>query len=438
MKSQLNILFISISEKSFEEAFFVSRILAHLPENTKSYCMVNTTSAAFVASNPKNMVSLLTENLDSNYHDFQIYLKQAELNLIVLLDLHHYFIVPAEMNFLPEWLQDLSIPIVALDYFDLLHYQGDQLTFKGAEDPAAPLATQQFMPLAITPTLLKPSPPHRAGAEADSRVMYWNTALDFYRFVKPSTQELIRSTMQLEPNVKVISLLFDASLVGRAIETHLLGFYMVAVEVLGFYLRQFPDQHFQLLVVGFKQPQEENISIPNLKVRFFTHLTEDIYQLVACGSDLLILNSNWSLLHADALVTGTPTLVLGNSIMQEVREGEKVLTSAFQPHPFLYQLVEIMIRLNNMSPMVPIYPFISYPVRQPDLPPVGLQSGFLPYHLADMFNDIATQPLLEKLLFDEAYLNEYRQYAEQYLAQAAQPENLATLLGKQIYVNQSA
>ena len=147
----------------------------------------------------------------------------------------------------------------------------------------------------------------------------------------------------------------------------------------------------------------------------FTHLTEDIYQLLVCGSDLLILNSDWDFAHIDALMLNTPTLVFGNSIQQELQQGEKILTSTFQPDPVLYHMVQFFTELNKNSLTTPLFQFTSFPIKQTELPASGLQQGIPPYHLADMFNDMETIPLLKQLICDANYFNEYQKLCNKYL-----------------------
>ena len=154
--------------------------------------------------------------------------------------------------------------------------------------------------------------------------------------------------------------------------------------------------------------------------------------MVICGSDLLLLNSHWDFAHVDAFLLNIPTLVFGNSVQQELNLGQTRLTSTFSPDIFLYELIQLMVQINQNGHVAPLFQYISYPIKQIELPPCGLQEGIPPYHLADMFNDLETFPLLEKLICDPQYLLSYAQLCNKYLKREHSALTMQTILNNRL------
>ena len=150
----------------------------------------------------------------------------------------------------------------------------------------------------------------------------------------------------------------------------------------------------------------------NLKIRYFSHLTADNYLTLIAGSDLLLTHTTRSPLLLDAMVAETPCLVLGNSVIQELLEDQtRELKSFFSPHPFLYDMVHLMMNLNQWTSYLPIFQFTDYPIpyKELDFPEPGMKFQGLIYHFADVFDDLTTVPIFENLLFNPEYMNNFNE-----------------------------
>jgi hypothetical protein len=399
-----SILFLQLAEYSFEEAHLLLRVAAQMPEHTQMYAMVNAMSSALVASRSSITLGLVTEHQDNNRYDLEVFLANVQPHVVVILDLHKYFTHPDDLNILPEWLKTLEVPVIALDYFRLLNIdEMGNVVGSGAGSP----------PLDVSWHIVRPSPPNPPELPVSSpRIHYWNVMSQPLVLGREVLREQLRQSLQLAPDVKVVTLVYDPLLFQQAMDLSIPGFYFAAIEVLCYYLRQFPKQRFELLIAGFSMPAEQLNPLAKLNVhlRYFTHLTDDIAQTLVSGSDLLVLNSVWSCLHGDALQFGTPTAVLANSIRMELNEaGERVATGYANPILPLYRHMELMSELNSKTPyMAPLFQFLNYPISEWDeLPPTGLNLWGYPVHVLDMFDDMETLPIIEKMLFEPEYLKEY-------------------------------
>lgn len=405
-KKPYSILFVQMAEYSFEESHLLLRIAAQMPEQTKIYAMVNAMSSALISSRSSISLGLATEHQENNQIDLQVFLGNAEPDIIVLLDLHKYFTHPDDLNILPEWFEGLSIPVIALDYFRLLAFSESGHVI-GPSQSSSP-------PLNVNWHLVRPSPPNPPELPlTSSRLHYWNMMSQSLVLGREILREQLRQSLQLEADVKVVTLVYDPLLFQQAMDLSIPGFYFAAIEVICYYLRQYPKQRFELLIAGFSMPADQlnPLAQLNVRLRYFTHMTDDIVQTLVSGSDLLILNSVWSSLHADALQFATPTAVLANSIRMELNEqGQRVATGYSQPIFPLYRHMELMTELNNKTPyMAPLFQFLNYPISEWDeLPSPGLNVWGYPVHVLDMFNDLDSQPIMDKMLFDENYHEEYK------------------------------
>lgn len=417
------IVFIQISESSYDEAFLIERMSAQLRAETQVIVFSNGISSALIGSNSERVVGVLTEDQEDNLKRFQAVLEMSDVFAIVVLDLQQYFLNPMDLNFLPLWLKDLEIPLFALDYFNLLEEQEGKLGLNSKMDQHFFEAGEEPLPLDFPITLLKPTPPvlpsDFVGAQHS---LAWNPIDPSLASSRPQLRKQILDSLEAPNDTKIITVAFDPLLFSQALERTLIGYYFIVVEVLIFYLRHFTGQQFQLLVVGSSAPTDDRNEIPNLNVdvHYFTHFTEDNYRAFLAASDLLIGNNNWSALLLDAMSLGTPVAVLGNSIIQDWKdesESERITVSYFQSHPALFQLSQIMMDLNRWSVSTPIFQFISYPIlhTDPDFPDPGLQIQALPYILLDMFNDESTLPLLQELLFSVEKRKHYIEYCQRLL-----------------------
>ncbi|MBF2052218.1 MAG: hypothetical protein IGS03_01995 [Candidatus Sericytochromatia bacterium] len=431
------ICFIQISEMAYDDAFMIERFVQQLPPDYQVVAFTNGMSSAFVASRPERIVGVLTENQENNLERFRGLLQKTPLEAVIVLDLHQYFLKPEELNFLPVWLTEAKAPIFALDYFNLLETAEDRVILKPDVNPNRFEAGEEPLPLDFPITLLKPIPPILPeDLKANPALQPWNPIDYSLRSAQHELREQVRQSFSLKPDTRLITVIFDPTLLWMAMEQSLLGFFFASIEVLVFYLRQFQDQHFQILVVGSMAPGEVN-PIPdlNVEIQYFTHLTEDNYRAFMAASDLIIANNNWSLATLDAMTLGTPLCVLGNSVIQDWKdetESEKTLTSFFKPHPVLYELAQLMIKMNEWTLGLPIFQYINYPLRykDPDFPQPGLQKHAFPYYLLDMFDDESTQPILQKLLFSESFRQGYAAFCADLLKVSEQAESLKTILEK--------
>lgn len=422
MKKQPKFIIIQLAEESFDEILFLPRIIAQLPPDSTCYCLVNSVSSSFAASTQGCKVSLLTENQDLNLQDFSTIVVNEQIDALIILDLYKYYVTPWDLNFLPLWLDDFQAPVVALDYFNLLEYRAGQVLLRSGVEIQYPEGGAPD-PLAIRPYLLKPTPPippEALAGQPSERVFAWNAIHSQFKVSQQFQREQLRHSLQLQDGEKIITLLIDPLYFLKSLEMALIGFYMVLIEVIIFYLRQFPEQKFQLLIVGFFPPREKNNTIAdlNVKLHYISHLTDDNYLTLIAGSDLILTHTQRSPLLLDAMVAEVPVMVMGNSIIQELQPDQtRKLTSFFQPHPVLYQLVELMLNLNQWTAYLPIFPFISFPApyREPDFPEPGLKREGLFYHLLDTFDDLSTLPLLSQVLQPTTYLRNYKNVVREVL-----------------------
>ncbi|MGV3526444.1 MAG: DUF6365 family protein [Candidatus Sericytochromatia bacterium] len=431
-----SLLFIQISETDYDESFLVQRLISQISGECKSYILCNGLSSSLLMSNPEHVVGILTEDQDDNLRRFETIHTQVALDAIVILDVYKYFMHPLELNFLPVWLENLAVPIIALDYFNLLTYHGEQLglhsgvnlqLFEKGEEPLA---------LNLQPWLLKPVPPVIPEAEVPFRTLYWDPSDYSLIAAAPELRQQVRQSLQMQPETRVITLIFDISLYAQSLERNLLGYFFVAVEVLIFYLRQFQGQSFKLLVVGSTPPTDDLNPLPDLNVapHYFSHLTEDNYRAFLAASDLIISHTQWSFLLFDAMMMGTPVCVLGNSVIQEWKdetEQERVLRSYFQPHPSLFKMAELMVSLNAMSVSLPIFEFLNYPLRldiNSEFPEPGLIPHAYAQYVLDMFDDETTLPILSNLLFSASERERHQALCQNLLKIREQGKTFDTIL----------
>lgn len=441
MKKFETFLFVQMAEDSFDEILLVPRFLAQMPVHCRFYALVNSISSSFAASISGLSVSLLTENQDNNLHDFQVIFRHKKPDAIILLDLHKYFVTPADINFLPIWLDDPDVPIFAIDYFNLLEYHDGMVSLKAGVDVPALKELAKPDPLPFQPYLLKPCPPiFSQDLQAEqSKVFLWNPVNSHFKVSQESHREQLRKSFQLNETDKIVTVVVDPLLFMKSIEVSLLGFFMVLIEVVIYYLRGFPQTRFHLLLVGLFPPREETNEVPNvnLDVTFFSHLTEDNYLTLLAGSDLVLTNSDHSLVLLDTMVAGVPSVVMANSIIQELNEDQtRTVRSYFQPAPVLYDFVHLMLDLNQWTAFLPIFQFVNYPAAYSEIgfPEPGLHFQGYMYHLIDTFDDLSTDPILEKLLYDQEYLKNYENMAQKILNDEQSlffPQILARITEKQ-------
>lgn len=436
------ILFLQISDSAFEEILLIERLVQQWEEgrNATVYALVNGLSSSFVGSLAERVVGVFTEDQAKNKEYFDEIINREKLEAIVLLDLYNYFIVPELLNFLPVWLQALEIPIFALDYYNLLMYQDEQLILNPAIQLNRFEAGEGPLPLDLQLKLLKPVPPVIPDSEQDTRsqVCFWNAHEPAFKASAPQYREQLLDSLEAKPNSKIIFMLFDISMFAKALEQNILGYYFVVVEVIIYYLQQFAGQHFQLLIVGLSPPTSDINVIPDLNIdlHYFTHLTEDNYQAFMAASDLIIANNTWSVALMDAMGLETPVCVLGNSIIQDwkdEKEEEKHLTSFFQPCQPLYDLCQLMVNLNQWSYSLPIFQFLSYPMPfyEPDFPEPGLQKHAFPYYLLDMFDDQTSFPILQNLLFSASAQEAHQELCRELLKVGEKAHSFQRILESQ-------
>ncbi len=417
------LLVLQISDQSFDEALLIERLVQQWGRPAQVYALTNSISSSLVSSRPERVVGILTENQDENKQKLLNIIEREQISAIIILDLYNYFINPLELNLLPVWLKDLETPIYAVDYFHLLAFKDDQLVLNPEVKLGSFEEGESPLPLDLDVQLLKPVlPVLPEQVTADHRVHLWNPLDSNIRSAAPQMREQLLESIEAKPNSKVITVFFDSILFSNALEKNILGFYFVSIEVLIFYLRQFPSQHFQLLIVGSSPPTGEVNAIPDLNVdiHYFSHITEDNYRTFLGSSDLIIANNNWSVLLLDAMTLEVPVCLLGNSVIQEFKdqdEEEKIITSTFQTDPSLHYLAMLMIKLNKWSFSLPIFQFITYPIPylDPDFPETGLQSHALPYYLTDMFDDLSTIPIFQNLLFSESAIEAHQAFCRKLL-----------------------
>jgi len=414
------LLFLQISEQSFDEAFLIDRLVQQWGGDPQVYALTNGVSSSFVSSRTQRVVGILTEDQEENKNKLDEIIEKEQITAVIFLDLYNYFLNPLELNILPIWLNDRAIPLFAVDYFHLLAFDNNQLVLNpdvkltSFEEGEAP------HPLTIDVQILKPAPPILPEQyQIDPRIHAWDPLSTDLKSAAPQMREQLLDSLEAQPNSKVITVFFDPILFGNALEKNILGFYFVSIEVLIFYLRQFPSQHFQLLVVGSAPPTGEVNAVPDLNVdmHYFTHLTEDNYQTFLAASDLLITNNNWSVALMDAMTLEIPVCLLGNSVIQEFKdeqEEEKIITSFFEPHPSLHYLAMIMLKLNKWSLSLPVFQFITYPIPflDPDFPEPGLQQHAFPFYLIDMFDDLTGLPIFQNLLFSNTAIQAHQELCQ--------------------------
>ena len=415
------LLFIQIAEKSFDEVFLVERITQNWTQNfgeTEVYALTNGISHAFLSSRQERIVGVLTENQEENKTRFDDIVEKIEADAIFVLDLHEYFLHPLELNFLPVWLKDQTMPVYAIDYFNLLDTENNQIILKENIELDQFEAGEAPLPLDIDIHILKPSLPNLPQQEN----LTFNTASPELVLKSPQLRKEILDSIEAGENEIAITLIFDPTLFSQALERNILAYYFVLTEVVIFYLRQFRDHRFQLFIVGSAPPTHEINLDPNINVQlhYFSHLTEDNYAAFLGASDLIISNSDWAVTLLDAMYLKTPVCVFGNSIIQEWKddtETEKELRASFQPLKPLYDLCQLFMDLNQFSITTPIFQFISYPVRdtQPDFPEPGLQQKAFPYFLLDMFDDRACMFILQHLLFSSETQQKYAKLCDDLL-----------------------
>lgn len=418
------LLFMQISDKSYDEIFLIERItqqwIAHYGECDVTVC-VNGNAYPFVSSHPKRLVTIFTEDQEKNKQKFDILQENVNFDAIILLDVYEYFMHPMDLNFLPAWLKDIDCPLYAVDYFNLLVYQGDHFALRRQVEMNT--EEEDSIPLDLPLQLLKPVLPNLV-EQIGSEPKTWPLDSNFseLKLKAAHLRTEIFDSMEARDSDFLITVAFDPFLFTQAAERQLSGYYLVLIEVLVFYLRQFKGQHFHVFIIGMKPPAVAVNLDPeiNVNLHYFGHFTEDNYAAFLGASDLLILNNTWSVALLDALNLGLPVCLFGNSIIEAWKddtETEKELRASFQPLKPLYDLCHLMINMNQYAMSTPIFQFVSYPLRDERLhfPQAGLQEAVLPYFLIDMFDDISTMPLLKELLLSQTIRQGYATLCQNYL-----------------------
>lgn len=434
------LLFVQIAESTFDESLFIPRMIQQFSGETRVLALVNGLSSALVSSNPDIITGVLTENQDDNQARFNSMLETAQPDAVIVLDLYKFFLNPLELNFLPVWLEAATMPVFAFDYYHLLVNEDEGIRLNPKVVTTHIEAGERADSLPLNIWLIKPAPPIMP-SEGGLRTFFWQPFDSSLNASAPQLREQVLDSIKASPESKVITVFFDPVMFSQALDRNLLGYYFMVIEVLIFYMRSFPRQNFELLVVGSAAPTDQTNPIPdkNFNIHYFTHLTNDNYRALLSASDLLISNTNWSPAILDAIGLGTPAIVMGNSIIQDwkdVTEGEKQLKSFFSPHPGLYHICDLMVQLNQWSATLPIFPFINYPMRHEDedFPLPGLQEHALPYFLLDMFDDETSLPILKDLLFSPLDLEQYREACTRYTQSTDEAITFGSMLEK---VNQS-
>lgn len=446
MTKPSRILFLQMAEKSYDEIFFIERLTqqwSDLYPEVETYALVNGLCHHFVSSRPERIVGILTENQSENLKRFETLTEAIDFDAIFILDLHEYFIHPMDLNFLPLWLKKETCPIYAFDYYNLMVYKKNllylrpQVNLDKFEEGEAPL------PLDINVELLKPCLPNAKESLADEKSAWALQSVFSEQFIgsSQSRQELLKS---VEANEKdhIISIFFDPLLYTQAAERTLIGYYFVLVEVLIFYLRQMRGERFQIFIIGSMPPSSEvNLSPDiNVNLHYISHLTEDNYSTFLGASDLLITNNDWTSPLLDALNLNLPVCLFGNSIIEEWKdntETDKELRSTFQPILPLYDFCHLMVELNQFSMGLPIFQFVSYPLRiNGDFPKPGLRRGVYPYFLFDMFDDQSTLPMLKQILLSSETREKYKDVCDDYKKQSAGALTLGQIHTQQLNQHQ--
>jgi len=431
-----SVIFIQLSEGSYDECFLIDRMLSQIQGNVTSIVFSNAISSSFNSSNPEHIVGLLTEDQESNKERFDSALEMAENPVaIIVLDLCQYYLNPMTLNFLPMWLEKIELPILALDYFNLLEEKNDFIVLKSDVNPEKFEEGEGPNPIGLNIKLIKPLPPIYPEAEIQSKTFYWNALDKNFNASRPQLRKQVLDSIESNEEAKVILVAYDPTLLTQALNNNMISYYYILIEVLVFYLRQFPGQRFKILVVGSKPPTENKNEIPdiNLEIHYFSHFTEDNYRALLAASDMIISNNHWSTLLLDAMDLGIPVSVMGNSIIQDWKdetETEHQTISYFSPDVILYNLSLLMMSLNRNSITTPIYQFINYPIKylEQDFPKTGLQQKGLPYFLMDMFNDEDCITQFRELLFSKGHQEEYNTFCAQILEHAEQGLRMETIL----------
>jgi hypothetical protein len=440
------ILFLQMAEKSYDEIFFIDRLTqqwSDLYPEVEVYALVNGLCNHFVSSRAERIVGVLTENQSENRKRFETLNEAVAFDAIFILDLHEYFIHPMDLNFLPLWLKNQKCPLYALDYYNLMVYNKNllylrtQVNLDKFEEGEAPL------PLDITVELLKPCLPNQSQV-LKTEINTWPLQSSFTEHTigsAQSRQELLNSVEAKEKD-HIISIFFDPLLYTQSAERSLIGYYFVLIEVLIFYLRQMRGEQFQIFIVGSMPPSSEVNLSPDLNVNlhYISHLTEDNYAAFLSASDLIITNNDWSVALLDALGRSIPVCLFGNSIIEEWTdntETEKELRASFQPLKPLYNFCLLMVELNQFSLSMPIFQFISYPLRlEGDFPDAGLRNQTYPYFLFDMFDDEATLPMLKQVLLSSETRKKYKTLCEDYKKQSTESLTLGQIHTQRLNQNQ--
>lgn len=412
------LLVVQISETSLDEVFLIDRIAQQLQEDYQIIAFVNGISSAYVQSQPEYIVKVLTENQDENYQHFQLIMEKSPVKGILILDLYNYYLRIHDLNFLPLWLKDIQQPIFALDYFNLLQIQGGQVLLNENVQLDHYDLGEEPQKLELSLELIKPVLPILPEQNQNQEQTHHWQAIDINMPLSQAQyREEVLNSLKGHDSDKIVTIYYDPVMFSMAMERALMAYYLVSVEIFIFYLRKFLGQKFHLLVVGTIPPTEQTNEIPdlNVNVHFFTHLTHDNYRTLLGASDLIVSNTNWHPVLLDAMVLGTPSVVMGNSVILDwvdETETEKQLKAHFQSDPALYRLCEIWQEINRWSLGLPIYPYINYPQRyqEVDFPEPGLQEHPFPYFLLDTFDDETSAPILQKLLFSEQYRQSYRAF----------------------------
>ncbi len=424
------LLFMQISDKSYDEIFLIERLtqqwIEQYGECEVTVC-VNGNAYPFVSSHPKRLVTIFTEDQEKNRQKFEILRENVKFDAIILLDVYEYFVHPMDLNFLPAWLKDVENPLYAVDYFNLLVYQKDHFVLRHQVDIAE--ENRNSVPLDLPLELLKPVLPNMM-EQISQETKTWPVQSVFSELTLKAAhlRTEIFESMEAKDSDFLITVAFDPFLFTQAAERQLSGYYLVLIEVLVFYLRQFKGQHFHVFIVGMKPPAVAINLDPeiNVNLHYFGHFTEDNYAAFLGASDLLVLNNTWSVALLDALYLNLPVCIFGNSIIEAWKddtETQKELRASFQPLKPLYDLCHLMINMNQYAMSTPIFQFVTYPLRDERLhfPQAGLQEAVLPYFLIDMFDDMSTLPLLKELLLSQTTRQGYATLCQNYLQKQQGP-----------------
>lgn len=403
------------TEESILLSTFVNQLINEIDEKEEKifYVLTSKEMSHYFVCDEKLSLIVISENMEENKHDWDLLCKEGDLSAILIFDFEKIIFDHNSINFKLEWLIDLNIPIIIVDYIDVIHFNKDKII--ELKDKEKFLKQESIkIPKFKNSYILKICPPCEVEPNLPSNILYWRFQNEFNFITRFNNKQKVRDSLCCEEDEKIILILLNMLQILKSIENNIQTHYQLLFETLIYYLwtLNFKARVLVLGIGDFLDPNTiENVK-ERIKFRFYPIINYDLYESLLQASDLLFLESEWHPSLITASLIDLPAIVLGNSL--EVIDQEKgVLVGNFKEvAPNLFELLKTCSI--NFSEI--FFPYINFPLKINKFPPTGLKTGKFIYQLVDTFDDEKTSMTIYNSIFNQKHIEkiieEQRKYRD--------------------------